>query len=98
MSDKEVEEILNQGDKSLTDFTARLFLSYFSQQEMIEHRVKYGRLIQDQLDPIRIAYIKKHLKSSNGRRPVSDSQWAECQVAISKADRCRRKGIELDLN
>lgn len=83
LSEEKVEEVYNSGDKSLKNFSARLFSKYFNNDELVSQNYSVcGTGTSQMLDPIRMDFIKSHLIDRNGG-PLSDKQWAECKHQIS---------------
>jgi hypothetical protein len=81
-----VERIYQAGKKSLKTFAYRLIKAYFSKNELADKNVSLFGVgsSRQKLDPIRISYIKKHLKDRNGR-PLSAKQWLECKMKMAQA-------------
>jgi hypothetical protein len=77
LSDEQVDLIYNYGEKNLAHFSARLLTKYFSRDELVAKKMTRSSEIEN-LDPIRIGFIKSHLQDRNGGQ-LTDKQWRECK-------------------
>jgi hypothetical protein len=82
LSDEQIDLIYNYGEKNLAHFSARLLTKYFSRDELVAKKMTRSSEIEN-LDPIRIGFIKSHLQDRNGG-PLSDEQWRQCKHQIYK--------------
>jgi hypothetical protein len=76
-----VDLIFGYGNKSLPNFSVRLFTKYSSPNELAAKQMSSSREIE-KLDRVRIDFIKSHLQDRNGDRPLSDEQWRQCKMKM----------------
>lgn len=88
LSQEEVEQIYNSGEKSVKNFAARLLRRYFSKSELLADNtnvlgITYKKMPKNGLDPVRLGYIRKHIldfdKIGTGHGFEDDEQcWKVC--------------------